>query len=69
MTRTTLLRCTPPHQLGDLVLQLRELALRFPALLQVEVRAGVERFDGNFFPALAGEEDERHVRGLFPEDF
>ena len=54
------LRLPPGHGLPDLVLQFGELGLCVASLLEVEVRAVVDRLDHDLFPAR-GEEDERDI--------
>ncbi|KUG20557.1 hypothetical protein ASZ90_009708 [hydrocarbon metagenome] len=52
-------RPLPAHRLPDLVRQLGKLHPGIAALLEVEVRAGVQRLDHHLLPPPAGEDDER----------
>jgi len=57
----------PGHSLADLVGEFHELGLRFPPLLEVEVRARVQRLDDDFLPPPAREDDEGNAVSLCPD--
>ncbi|KAF5035837.1 hypothetical protein DSECCO2_581380 [anaerobic digester metagenome] len=60
---------TPLHELPDLVGELGEQGRRCAALLEVEVRAAVDRLDHDLLAPPAREEDERGLPVALPDLF